>query len=442
MSPRPLATWAAGLALVMSAATSQASSDPFKKGPYLQNVSQTGVTILWEAESPLPATVTLPGTTPPRVIEAEPAEIQEITIDGLEPGRRYRYVVNVAGHEVEGELATAPRAGAPFSFIVYGDSRSNASAHRAVAERIRSEVPDFLLGTGDMVNDGLSEHDWQRFFDIERELLRENVLFPALGNHDRQGPHRSAQNYRKYFSVPDTGPDDERYYSFSYGNARFLILDSNVYSFALTDQTAWINSELAAARVDPVVDHVFVVMHHPPFSVSLHGGHEALREVWTPLFERYRVDAVFSGHDHVYSRAEHNGVRYFVSGGSGAPLYPRSRRASKIDQRATKFFERVNHYLRIYVVGEFVEVTAVRMDGSVIETVSWGALPQDESSRANLVADMVALAGMRGKGTSKVAMEPASIAVPAGGERFGWLGPAALVAVVCAGGVLVWSLRR
>ena len=123
--------------------------------------------------------------------------------------------------------------------------------------------------------------------------------------------------------MPENGGDTERYYAFTYATARFLVLDSNAYSFALTDQTAWLERELIAARQDPPIRHIFVVMHHPPFSISLHGGAVDLRERWTPLFEKYEVSAVFSGHDHVYERAEHNGLRYFVTGGGGAPLYPR-----------------------------------------------------------------------------------------------------------------------
>lgn len=444
---RPCRVAGIGITVIVawaSGASAGHASNPFRKGPYLQHVRQRGITIQWQAESPLPATVSLPDATPPRTVTLEPAEIGAVTIDGLKPGHRYRYVVTIAGHRATGELTTAPMAGAPFSFVVFGDSRANAVTHRAVVERIRAEVPDFVLETGDMVDDGLSERSWQQFFDVEHDLMRDTVVFPAIGNHDRQGPHRSVDNFRRYFSVPDSAPDGERYYSFSYGNSRFIVLDSNVYSFALTDQTAWLGSELAAARVDSTVEHVFVVMHHPPFSVSLHGGNEALRQVWTPLFARYRVDAVFSGHDHVYSRASHDGVRYFVSGGAGASLYPRARRPSSIDREATRYFERVNHYLRVYVVGGFVEVTAVRVDGSVIETMSWGTRPHGQSTRAALVADMAALARGHRESTGEAVTgeDPAVIDVPAGGERFGWLLPGALLAIVAASLVLVWSLRR
>src|SRR3954452_25536333 len=143
------------------------------------------------------------------------------------------------------------------------------------------------------------------------------MYLPALRNHDRQSRGRTADTYRAFFSVPENGTESAGYDAFTYASARVLILDSNAYSFALTDQTAWIERELIAARQDETIHHIFVVMHHPPFSISLHGGATDLRERWTPLFEQYGVTAVFSGHDHVYERAEHNGFRYFVTGGGG-----------------------------------------------------------------------------------------------------------------------------
>jgi 3',5'-cyclic AMP phosphodiesterase CpdA len=241
---------------------------------------------------------------------------------------------------------------------------------------VTQEVPDFVLGTGDMVDEGFREDQWQQFFDVENRLLRDNVYFPALGNHDRQGRGRTADTYRAYFSVPENGGDTERYYAFTYASARILVLDSNAYSFALTDQTAWLERELIAARQDPTLRHIFVVMHHPPFSISLHGGNIDLRDRWTPLFEKYQVSAVFSGHDHVYERAEHNGIRYFVSGGAGAPLYPKRSNPNPVDVEAVKKFERALHYLRVTVTGTRIEVTGVRADGTVIETTAWADGPQ------------------------------------------------------------------
>ncbi|HEX7840854.1 MAG TPA: metallophosphoesterase, partial [Kofleriaceae bacterium] len=368
-----------GAIAAAAAAAAVAHADPARmlKGPYLQNLAPTSITIMWHLDQAAPARVLIDGPGGSRAVDVTAARVGEATIDRLAPSSRYRYQVETAGHSYRGEFATAPAVGAdaPFTFIAMGDTRGSVDAHRRVVERVAQEVPDFVLGAGDMVDDGSRQDQWQQFFDIERPMLRDNVYFPVVGNHDRQGRGRTADSYRAYFSVPENGGDTERYYAFSYAAARFLVLDSNEYSFALTDQTAWLERELIAARQDPAIRHVFAVMHHPPYSISLHGGNRDLRERWTPLFETYQVTAVFSGHDHVYERAEHNGIRYFVTGGGGAPLYPRHPHPSPVDLEAVKKFERTFHFLRVTVTGSRVEVTGVRSDGTVIETTAWSDGP-------------------------------------------------------------------
>ncbi len=364
--------------LATAALGAGAARAEFAKTPYLQNATPRSVTVMWEGTRATAATVIVHDRGLPRRLEVAAKLRQEVVIDGLAPASRYRYEVVAGDDRAVGELTTAPEVGAPvpLTFVVFGDTRSSSDAHRRLIERIRAEVPDFVLGTGDLVDEGHDQRQWQTFFDVEGPLLRDNVFFPALGNHDRQGRGRTADNYRQWFAVPDNGADPERSYAFTWGVARFLVLDSNAHSFALTDQTEWLERELAATRQDPRLLHIFIVMHHPPFSISLHGGQRDLRERWTPLFERYGVTAVFSGHDHCYERSEIGGVRYLVTGGGGAPLYPRGRRPSPIDVAAVQRFERVHHFLRVHVVGGLVEVTAVRVDGTPIETITWGEPPR------------------------------------------------------------------
>ncbi len=396
---------------------------------------------MWESRRESTCRVELLGEdgSPTRGILSEQENVHEVVVDGLESGRRYKYAVQCGDERATGEFATAPDHAAPFMFVVFGDSRSYVGAHRSVVERVRREVPDFILGTGDMVNEGGSREDWQQFFDIERDLLHENVLFPSLGNHDRQGRGRTADNFRKYFAVPENSPNPERYYAFTYGNSRFLVLDSNAYSFALTDQTAWIEQQLRAATMNKRVKHIFVAMHHPPYSVSLHGGHTQLRDSWTPMFERYGVDAVVSGHDHNYQRAERNGVHYFVSGGGGAPLYPRSRRASKLDKKAVKYMERTNHYLRVHVIGDYVEVTAFRTDGTVMESMSWGRLPD---SKEALLAFAAGAKMTQPELESPVSQDELRAAPAQQGERFGLMGRIGALMVLGAAAVIVVTLKK
>jgi predicted phosphodiesterase len=427
--------------------TGVAAADPkMLKGPYLQDLAPTSITVMWQLEKPAPAKLVVTGPGGERVREVTAMRIAEATVDGLVASSRYRYRVEVDGASWAGEFATAPPVGkdVPFQFIVVGDSRDGMEMHRRVVERMSQEVPDFVLGTGDMVDDGSRQDEWQQFFDVENRLLRDNVYFPAVGNHDRQGRGRTADTYRSYFSVPENGRDTERYYAFSYASARFIILDSNMSNFALVDQTSWLERELMAARQDPSVHHIFAVMHHPTYSISLHGGARELRDRWGPLFEKYQVSTIFSGHDHVYERAERNGIRYFVTGGGGAPVYPRRPNPSKIDSEAVKKFERVYHYLRVIVTGRRIEVSGIRTDGTIIETTTWMEGPTATVAAATAKpgpAKQLAAGAPQPMVVPPAAINPAPTDDDGGGSLF-WIAIGGVGLLLAAACVVVVTLRR
>ena len=71
------------------------------------------------------------------------------------------------------------------------------------------------------------------------------------------------------------------------------------------------------------------VFHHPPYTCGGHAGNTDVARRWVPLFERYGVQLVLSGHDHNYQRfAARNGVTYVVHGGGGAGPLPAARLSS------------------------------------------------------------------------------------------------------------------
>jgi hypothetical protein len=145
---------------------------------------------------------------------------------------------------------------------------------------------------------------------------------------------------------------------------------------------------------------------------------------------------VFSGHDHVYSRAEHNGLRYFVTGGGGAPLYPRRPRSNPIDVAAVKKFERVLHYLRVTITGNRVEVTAVRADGTTIETTSWTDGPAPAPPRRE--PSKVSAAG--GPPVATAPSATAKVPPPDDGNML-WIGLGGLVLSLGAAVYVVRSMR-
>lgn len=336
------------------------------KGPYLMDVGPTSIAVLFELSEPAGATVVARSAAASEVrVEAAESAFQEVVLEGLEPRTAYDYRVMLPdGSASGGTFSTAPPPGeGPVEFLVMGDNRSDAAAHRAVVDAMLEQPADFLLNTGDMVADGSDSDDWAEMFEVQEPLLRSTPLFPTLGNHELYQSGRGLESFLRYTRVPRELGGGERYYAFTYGPLRFVVLDSNEGWGGDSEQRRWLEEQLAAASGDPRVEHIVVAMHHGPFSSGRHGGHRGMASSRLPdLLREHGVSLVLSGHDHAYERGYTEGVKYIVTGGGGAPLYSVNNRLP--GQLA---FEPAYHFLRVSVDGEQVMITAVRPDGSEIE---------------------------------------------------------------------------
>ncbi len=87
-------------------------------------------------------------------------------------------------------------------------------------------------------------------------------------------------------------------------------------------QTLWLERTLRAAREDPSVDMIVVFMHQCAMSTSVpgNGSDLGIRRAWLPLFDRYEVDLVLSGHEHDYERSYP--VRGYDAGAHGTVVSP------------------------------------------------------------------------------------------------------------------------
>src|SRR5204863_9693192 len=130
------------------------------------------------------------------------------------------------------------------------------------------------------------------------------VFQASLGNHD-------AREQRSYAPF---NMKDHLYYSFKAPaqNVRFFALES---TYPVPEQILWFEKELK----DSTEDWKIVYFHHPLYSsAGRHGSEVDLRVLLEPLFVKYGVNLVFSGHDHVYERIKpQQGIYYFVSGAAG-----------------------------------------------------------------------------------------------------------------------------
>lgn len=336
------------------------------KGPYLQNPTPSGVTVRWVTEGENTGTVAYAeeaaGLANAKTAQEGKADrYHRVTLTGLKPYTRYRYKVTCDGETKEGSFITAAPKSQPFKFIAYGDNRTNAEAHASVLARMKPFHPDFVLQSGDMVENGEREELWTIFFNTAQEFMKDVPYYPALGNHERNGAP-----YFKYFDAP-------RNYSFDYGNTHFVVLDSNTAEADQPAQDAWLKKDLAAHqdatwRVVSFHHNLYTCVKMPARRVAS----KVLRARWEPIFLANKVQIVITGHDHTYQHHEANGITYLVSGGGGAPLYQVS-----IDDETpfTKKAKSAYNDVEITVNGGKMHLRAVEPDGSVIDEFDLDAKP-------------------------------------------------------------------
>ncbi len=287
------------------------------KGPYLQYYGNNGIIVLWESSDETSGLVQY-GLSYSLGFEASHLELlkfHSILLYPLLNDTIYYYRIISGTDTSEIKYFRSPTYSERFRFFVFGDTRTDSSMHQSVINRMLQELPSpyFILNTGDLTTTG-SEVDYQTYFNIERDLLSKTILFPVLGNHDIG----NISNWFKYFSLPD----NERWYSFHFGNSSFHIIDNYSYFLPESEQYQWLLSEFLSDSANPEIKNIFVLCHEPPFSTNLgHGSNLLIRENLVPLFERFKVKIVFSGHNHCYERSFVNNVQYIISGGGGAPIY-------------------------------------------------------------------------------------------------------------------------
>jgi acid phosphatase type 7 len=339
---------------------------PPPREPYVQGVTASSATIAWVGDVPSVGTVEY-GETPylgQEQVGANTGRRHAVTLTDLEPASTYHYrVARTGGSSATSRFRTAPAdENARFTFAVVGDSGDGGGAQLEVAGLLERLRPDLVLHAGDVVYPRGAEKDYdRRFFAPYGALIEEVPLFPVLGNHDVQ--HRGGAAFLHNFYPPlHTPGSTKRYYSFDWGGAHFVALDSELYhddrGATPEEQKTFLEHDLAAT----LKRWKFAFLHRSPFSSSRHGPDERIREDLEPLFVRYGIDVVFSGHDHTYERTVPiRGVRYVVSGGGGRRLY----RAGK--GKLTACSRSAHHAVFVHVAGSRLVLEATQPDENVFD---------------------------------------------------------------------------
>jgi predicted phosphodiesterase len=357
----------AGAGLLWAAPSVAAAAEArILKGPYVVHVAADSAVVRFETDaagSQETAELEVLGAGPAAHLTAQPSAFHSFQPRGLVAAHRYEYRVVVGATERRGSFVTAPAMPVPYTFLVYGDNRTDDPAHAAVAKAVMGASGDFLLNTGDLVEEGSSPGDWQRFFDIEAGMLAKWPIFSCVGNHELHS--QGGVEYARYFGVEGTDEGGHPFFNstFRWGGVRFFLLNS-MTGWTGTKDRAWLETELAKADQEPGLDLRVVVMHHGLYSSGPHGNNTRMIDAGLPaLFRAHGVDLLLAGHDHLYERGYEDGLRYVVTGGGGAPSY-----AVKNPRAGMRKAESTRHFIEARVEGAAMRLTVRRVDGSLLET--------------------------------------------------------------------------
>lgn len=314
--------------IFMLVATDVASAQQIVRGPYLQRATPSSMTMMWRTDIPCGSRVAYAATiVGPANEVVDPASTTEhvVTLTGLHAGRHYLYAVGtpdkiLAGGDAATAFRTAPVPATrlPIRVWVLGDSGTANGSARLVRDSYYAfsaqRATDLWLMLGDNAYDSGTDSEFQAavFQDMYEAMLMTSPLWPTIGNHDAKSSDSPTQSgvYFEVFALPKaaeaggTPSNTEAYYSFDYGNAHFLVLDSadsdrsvggNMYQFAAADLLA------------NHADWTFAYFHQPPYSKGSHDSDTEqdmidMRVNFGPLLEQHGVDVVLTGHSHSYER--------------------------------------------------------------------------------------------------------------------------------------------
>jgi 3',5'-cyclic AMP phosphodiesterase CpdA len=242
-------------------------------------------------------------------------------------------------------------------FAAIGDMGTGKAPEYETAEQMvqqRKAFPfQFVITLGDNIYGGHSPTDLDRKFATPyKALLDDGVKFYAsLGNHDDNAIERFYKPYNM---------NGASYYTFKKGNVQFFALDSDYMNPA---QIEWLQKELQNAGND---GWKICYFHHPLYSSARkHGPATDLRLLLEPIFVKYGVNVVFSGHEHVYERVlPQRDIYYFTEGSSG------QLRAGGLDRsRITAAgFDTDRAFMLVEIAGDEMYFETVSRTGKTVDS--------------------------------------------------------------------------
>lgn len=353
------------------------------RGPFIQMPNPDEVTVVWGTDAPTDSVVEYgsdKSCKEGRVSSPTLVREHTVNIPHLTPGNNYFYRVRSGGATLsEGDFFKTKRnESQPFRFAVIGDWGSGNDAMRNVAQQVNAADVDFIITVGDNIYDSGQPGLYDRYLAAYAPTMRRAPMFPALGDHDIQSAN--GKWMLTYFRLPQNGPRDMkgRNYSFDYGNAHFMALDSTAFELEPINRESintikrWAFRDLAeTAKL-----WRFAFMHNPPItSESVH--HEAYntRTMLLPIFEGAGMQMLFAGHNHFYERlGPVNGISHIITGGGGRVLYQATKRRAD----SVVLADKVHSFTLVEVKGRELTLRQIDENGKQLDEFQLNASSPDE----------------------------------------------------------------
>ena len=364
---------------VRSATTLSAGTVIVVRGPYVQSVSGTSAKVAWWTNIKTEGVVTCPAC--PQMTSVDHASAYEhlVLLGGLTAGTSYAYTVGDGNVTATGTFVTAAAPGTNFSFAAIGDFGGGSAGESGNATRIALDGTAFIQTLGDNVYPEAADPSFAtvysdydaRFYRQFGAALAQKTLWAANGNKEYYG--------NGAWFVHMWQPNNERWYSYDWGNAHILVLDTEQVYAPGSPQYAFAQSDLAAHQGSR---WRIVALQRPAYSsTSANSSSAPVRANLVSLFEAQQVQLVLSGNSHNSERTfpllsngnpnnpvvDPAGVTYVVSGngGNGFNAFTVSQPSWSAYRQATTY-----GYLRVDVTPTSLTVEALSSTGAVLDTAT------------------------------------------------------------------------
>ncbi|MCE7741278.1 MAG: hypothetical protein GOP50_02365 [Candidatus Heimdallarchaeota archaeon] len=285
-----------------------------------------------------------------------------VELTGLTPATTYHYRVGNGITWSDDYSFTTGHHGSTTQFIGLGDSQGDTPECKWVADQVSRLPLDFMMFSGDFVEEAAEDDEYYIWFNNYAEIVRDTPTITTMGNHEK--------NHSNYYTMWAL-PGNEEYFSIDYGPVHLISLHTYYEGYELlggdyVDQAAWLVEDLEA---NENATWTVVMMHRPPFSSFPRNfedddWYKEVNETFTPIFEQYEVDLVFTGHEHGYERLLSDNVTYIISGGAGSRL---NTPLPSQELNESIYIESTYNFLYFDISDEKFHVRAFRPDYSFID---------------------------------------------------------------------------